>query len=92
MPEHIFEKCVYSPWGHGDLERTLRARGVNALVISDAETDICVMATASGAVDRGFRIIVATDGLCSSSDLTHDAILTLLRTRLGQQIETDSAA
>jgi hypothetical protein len=32
--------------------------------------------------------VLAIDALCSSSDETHDALLTLYRNRFGQQIET----
>jgi hypothetical protein len=31
---------------------------------------------------------VPTDAICSSSDKTHDALLTLYRERYGQQVET----
>ena len=40
-----------------------------------------------GAVDLGYRVVLAVDALCSSSDETHDALLTLYRRRFGQQIE-----
>lgn len=88
---HVYDKSVYSPWDQTTLAATLRGRGVNTVVISGAETDICVLATVLGAVDRGFRVVVATDAVCSSADQTHDAVLTLFRSRLGQQIETATA-
>jgi hypothetical protein len=43
------------------------------------------------AVDFGYRVIVATDGICSSSDEGHDALLTVYHQRLSQQIETADA-
>jgi nicotinamidase-related amidase len=88
---HVYDKSIYSPWDQTTLAATLRGRGVNTLVISGAETDICVLATVLGAVDRGFRVVVASDAVCSSADQTHDAVLTLFRSRLGQQIETATA-
>lgn len=87
----IYDKSVYSPWAQTNLEATLRRLGISTLVISGAETDICVLATVLGAVDRGFRVVVATDAVCSSADETHDAALRLFRSRLGQQIETATA-
>jgi hypothetical protein len=30
-------------------------------------TDVCVLAAVLGAVDRGYRVVVPTDALCSSS-------------------------
>jgi len=57
-------------------------------VITGAETDICVLATVLGAVDRGYRVVVVTDALCSSSDESHDALMTFYHERLSQQVET----
>ena len=51
------------------------------------KTDVCVLSSVLSAVDHGFRVIVAEDGLCSSSDAGHDALMTLYRTRFTEQIE-----
>lgn len=56
-------------------------------MISGAETDVCVLATVLGAIDRGFRVVVAADALCGSHDQTHDAVLTFYRERLRHQVE-----
>ena len=66
----------------------LRRRGTDALVITGAETDVCVLAVVLDAVDLGYRVVLVTDAICSSSDATHDALLILYRNRFGQQIET----
>ena len=87
-PAEVFDKAVYSPWVEPGLHDRLKARGVDTLFITGAETDVCVLAAVLGAVDRGYRVVVPTDALCSSSDRTHDALLTLYRERYGQQVET----
>lgn len=87
-PAPVVDKRVYSPWVETDLHERLKARGVDTLVVTGGETDVCVLATVLGAVDRGYRIVIATDALCSSSDETHDAMLTLYHNRYGQQVET----
>lgn len=89
-PAEVVDKQFYSPWLGTDLRDRLRKRGIDTLVISGAETDVCVLAAVLGAVDRGYRVVVPTDALCSSSDQTHEALLTLYRDRYGQQIETTS--
>jgi nicotinamidase-related amidase len=66
----------------------LRERRADTLVITGAETDVCVLAAVLDAVDRGFRVVLATDAICSSSDRTHDALMTLYRSRFSEQIET----
>jgi nicotinamidase-related amidase len=70
----------------------LRSRRVDTLVITGAETDVCVLAAVLGAVDFGYRVVLADDALCSSSDMTHDALLTLYRERFSYQIEATEAS
>lgn len=87
-PGRLLDKRVYSPWMGADLDAALRRGGVDTLVVSGAETDVCVLATVLGAVDLGYRIVVATDALCSSSDESHDSLIALYHDRYGQQVET----
>jgi nicotinamidase-related amidase len=86
-PGEIVDKQVYSPWMTPQLSQSLARRGADTLIITGGETDVCVLATVLGAVDRGFRVVLAEDCLCSSSDQTHDALLTLYTRRFSQQIE-----
>jgi nicotinamidase-related amidase len=90
-PAEVLDKRIYSPWPGGELEHRLRARGADSVVVTGAETDVCVLATVLGAVDRGYRVVLATDAVCSSSDRTHDALMTLYHQRYGQQVETATA-
>jgi nicotinamidase-related amidase len=41
-----------------------------------------------GAIDLGYRVVLATDALCSSADETHDAMLRVYESRFGMQVET----
>lgn len=90
-PAEVIDKRVYSPWVDDALQSRLKARDADTLIVTGGETDVCVLATVLGAVDRGYRVLVATDGLCSSSDAAHDASLNVYHTRYGQQVETASA-
>ena len=65
-PAVIFDKRVYSPFHDGRLSPYLRLRGIDSLIISGTETDICVLATVLAAVDHGYRVIIAVDALCGS--------------------------
>lgn len=87
-PGRVHDKAVYSPWFDETFRSGLEAEEVDALVVTGGETDACVLATVLGAVDLGYRVVIATDALCSSSDETHDALLTLYRGRYGAQVET----
>ena len=90
-PAEVIDKRVYSPFTEPELPALLRHRGTKSLVITGAETDVCVLAAVLGAVDLGYRVVLATDALCSSSDQTHDALLTVYHRRFGQQIEVASS-
>ncbi|WP_240623395.1 cysteine hydrolase family protein [Brevundimonas lutea] len=91
-PALVFDKRVYSPWWNGRLHQGLQARSVDTLIVTGGETDVCVLATVLGAVDLGYRVIVAADALCSSADADHDAALQLYSERFGVQIETAPTA
>lgn len=90
-PATVIDTRHYSPFTEPHLLRLLRKRDVHNLVITGAETDVCVLATVMGAVDLGFRAVLARDALCSASDHTHDVLMTLYHERFGEQIEVAPA-
>lgn len=89
-PATVVDKHVYSPWTEGAMDRLLAGSGIDTLIISGGETDICVLATVLGAIDRGYRVVLVRDALCSASDETHDALMTLYLSRFSQQVEAAS--
>ena len=86
-PAKLLDKRVYSPWTEGRLDELLRGSGVDTLVVTGGETDVCVLGTVLGAIDRGFRVVLVTDAICSSADQTHDALMELYRSRFSEQVE-----
>lgn len=90
-PATCFDRATYSAFADNRLHQLLRESGVNTLIISGSETDVCVLATVLTAVDHGYRTIVVSDGLASSSDRSHDALLQLFRSRFEVQIELATA-
>ncbi len=91
-PAPVIDKHVYGPWQTTPLADQLAAAGKDTLIISGGETEVCVLATVLGAIDLGFRVIIAVDALCSSSDQTHDAIMAVYHNRFGSQVETSTVA
>jgi hypothetical protein len=65
----------------------LMARGADGIIVTGAETDVCVLATVLDAVDLGWPVYIISDGVCSSTDESHDAVLTLYCTRFYQQVQ-----
>jgi nicotinamidase-related amidase len=86
-PGWLIDKQVYGPWMATDLHQRLRGAGIDTLVVSGGETEVCVLATVLGAIDLGYRIVIATDALCSSADDPHDAMLSIYESRYGMQVE-----
>jgi nicotinamidase-related amidase len=86
-PAKLLDKRVYSPWTEGRLDAMLGGTGIETLIITGGETDVCVLATVLGAVDRGFRVILVTDAVCGSTDETHDALMEVYHSRFREQIE-----
>ena len=91
-PGRIIDKSVYSALADPELCKSLRSSGVDTLIITGGETDVCVLSTVMDAMDQGFRVVLPTDALCSVRDQTHDALLTLYRERFSIQIETTTVA
>ena len=87
-PALVLDKPAYSPFSDARLGELLAARGTDTLIFSGTETDVCVLAAALDAVDLGYRVVIATDAVCSSKDDTHDALMALYHRRFGCQIET----
>jgi nicotinamidase-related amidase len=86
-PARVIDKPAYSAFTGSPLASLLSDKGINTLVITGSETDVCVLATVLHAVDLGFRVVIVEDALCSSSDAGHDALMTLYRNRFAEQIE-----
>ena len=86
-PAMVLDKHVYSPWTEGRLDALLKGSEIDTLIVTGGETDVCVLATVLGAIDRGFRTVLVTDAICSSVDATHDALIELYRSRFSEQVE-----
>jgi nicotinamidase-related amidase len=89
-PAHVIDKWVHSAFEADDFQRVLDRLKPSALIFSGVETDVCVLATALTAVDRGYRTILVTDAITSSSPSGHDASLDAVFPRFDMQVETVS--
>jgi nicotinamidase-related amidase len=90
-PATIVDKPAYSAFFRSSLADFLFEKHIKTVVVSGAETDVCVLSTVLDAVDIGFRVVIVEDALCSSSDAGHDALMTMYRLRFNEQIDLVSA-
>jgi nicotinamidase-related amidase len=86
-PARIVDKHVYSAFEAPGFEAALRDLAADTLILTGVETDVCVLATAIGAMDRGYRVILIADALASGSDAGHGAALASVYPRFDQQLE-----
>lgn len=86
-PARIFDKMTYSPWTSGALHQVLSRDNTDTIVVTGGETDMCVLATAIGGIESGYKVILLKDAVCSGADETHDAALELLGSRFSAQLE-----
>ena len=68
-PAAVLDKSFYSPFHATALSATLRTRECDTVVISGAETDMCVLSTVLDAVDLGVRVVLPVDALDAGQDL-----------------------
>jgi len=85
-PAVVIDKHCYSPFAQSQLHSLLQDRRIDSVVITGGEIDVCVLAAVLDAVDLGYRVVLASDGLCSVSDKAHDDLLQLFRERFQHQI------
>lgn len=48
---------------------------MNSRILPSLEVGQTYRAAVLGAVDRGYRVVLVTDAICSSADQTHDALM-----------------
>jgi nicotinamidase-related amidase len=90
-PAAVIDKPAYSAFFRSPLAAFLTEKQVRTVIVSGAETDVCVLSTVLDAVDIGFRVVLVEDALCSSSDAGHDALMTMYRLRFTEQIDLVTA-
>jgi nicotinamidase-related amidase len=91
-PAEVIDKATFSAFASPDFVALLSRRDVETLVLSGVETDVCVLATALDAVDRGLHVMLATDGLTSWSEAGHRAALEAIYPRFDQQVDIATVA
>ena len=64
-----------SAFGNPQLHQHLRECQIDTLIVSGSETDVCVLSSILAAADYGYRVIIAEDAVCSSSDEGHEALI-----------------
>ena len=86
--DYIVEKRTYSAFFETGLDLLLRSLGVDTVILGGLHTHICVRHTAADAFFRGYKIIVAKDGVETFTEKDHEEGLRYLEFVYGAEIKT----
>lgn len=75
--------------GSSDLEARLRARGIEAVLVTGCVTNVCCESTARDAMMLDFRTTMVSDANAAMSDAAHAASLTGFYQTFGDVMTTD---
>jgi ureidoacrylate peracid hydrolase len=75
--------------GASSLERTMRSRGIDTLLIAGTKTNICCEGTARSAWDMDFNVAMVEDCCAALSDEEHQAALESIIQQFGDVLGTD---
>ncbi len=75
--------------GASPLERTMRSRGIETLLIAGTKTNVCCETTARDAFDMDFNVVVVSDCCAALSDREHQATLESIIQQFGDVLATD---
>jgi nicotinamidase-related amidase len=64
----IIEKNKDSGFYETNLDATLKKLGVETVIVTGMQTQICVQTTAADAFFRGYKVVVPTDGVVSAKE------------------------
>ena len=86
--ELVVTKFHYDGFNGTPLDAALRARGVTHLVLTGTMTDICVLATAVGGMNREYRMTVVEDATATLSPEIQRASLDIIRRAYARVLTT----
>jgi ureidoacrylate peracid hydrolase len=92
-PEDVtVQKTRFSAFiqGSSNLEATLRARGIDTVIVTGTVTNVCCESTARDAMMRNFRTIMVTDANAANSDERHNQALIAFYLKFGDIMATET--
>jgi nicotinamidase-related amidase len=88
--EAVVRKRWYDAFAGSELDGVLRARGVRSLVVTGTMTDICVLATVVGALNREYRVTVVDDAVSTLWPEIQRATLDIIGRAFGRVVSSKS--
>ncbi len=87
----VISKNRLTPFVDPSLERNLRERGIEMVIVVGTVTNVCCECTARDAAMRNFKTIMISDANASRNDIEHNATLSIFLQAFGGVLSTDEA-
>ncbi|MFC1929664.1 cysteine hydrolase family protein [Chloroflexota bacterium] len=87
--EPVFNKKTRNAFCATSLDHTLRMMGIESVAVGGTVANICVIATAIGASDLGYKTILLDDASASVTQADHDACMKMFALFFGKVMDTD---
>jgi len=75
----VLEKTTYSGFVSADLDKVLKERGIETLMITGLTTDCCCRHTSGDAFQRGYGLVWVTDAMAAFTPEAHESGLQYFR-------------
>ena len=85
----VFAKRRADAFSNTELDRFLRSRAIDHLVIVGAFADRCVYFTARGAMNRGYKVKIVSDAIAAATDARRARAIDRLRSEGAEIIQTE---
>lgn len=89
--DHRVEKKRFSAFFHSDLDRVLRSKAVDKLVLAGVRTDFCVESTVRDAFFRDYDVVVVRNAVGGYLPELHESSLRLMDTVFARVVDLDTA-
>lgn len=86
--DFVLEKRTYSGFFETGLDPLLRDLGVDTVIITGLHTNICDRHTAADAFFRGYKVVVASDGVEAFSQKDHEEGLEYMKMAYMAEVKT----
>jgi nicotinamidase-related amidase len=87
--DFVLPKKRYGAFSGNDLEFLLRNLGVETLVLTGVETEICILATAFHAFNEDYRVVVVSDACAGLNQEYAHAALRIIEREVGWVMTTE---
>lgn len=88
--EIIIQKHRHNSFMGTSLDMMLRSNGIKTVIVTGTATEICVLATVTGAIAHDYYVVVPRDCVVTASADLNEAALKVISSNLSKEEMTDS--